>query len=209
MQTNVLPQLDDVNDALIRRLRVLTFPYSFKEEPTLSHHKLMDKSLGDKLKNPILIKEFAIMLIEKWNEIKGQNIKMSKSVKETTERYFNDNDAIRNFVSTYLIPDKHNKYIKLSELCKYYKEISEKTITLKDFTSKLFTKILDNPDFNELYKNRRSFELIDGKAIIKGVSMRGYKIIWNETNKKAKTNGELIAEEEEEDDDDNTKYFDV
>ena len=99
---NDLPATSEATVALFRRIRIINFPTSFVEEPTLPHERKIDFHLDAKLK--AAAPYFIGILIEYYRRFKAEGLQEPVSVKESTKKYQSDNDLIAAFKNEYLEP---------------------------------------------------------------------------------------------------------
>jgi len=105
LQTNAIPKLNRADGGVQRRLRVITFPFQFKEHPVESHEKPINCDLKDKIiKSPEWRDEMLHLLLDAFREIKAHGIEQPESVKIASQDYMDDNNPIKGWLeSKYVI----------------------------------------------------------------------------------------------------------
>lgn len=185
MLCNDLPNLKEVNDAMTRRIRVINFPFCFKENPTLLNHKLINKSLMHDLTRPEVIAEFMFMMIDNCEKMRGKNIETTKSVIENSKIYFDNNDPIYSYINGFLKKNNNeNEYIKISSIYEHYKKVSDMPTTSSKFTNLLFNKITEFKELGDYYhvNKLKEFGTVNGYKVIRGVSVEGYKVFYSKSD---------------------------
>ena len=101
IQMNKKPALSGTDGGIKRRLRNITFPYRFCDEPTKSKDKQMDKELGNAFKNDVKYhQQFMLILLERYRAYKesGWVINTPERVAKETQDYLNENNHVANFI---------------------------------------------------------------------------------------------------------------
>ncbi len=91
MICNNIPEFDEIDNAIIKRLRCIHFPTEFTDNPKLPHQKKIIKELPiDNWKN-----DFFLLLLEHYNDYKTNGLittenimKWSNEYKEESDKYF-------------------------------------------------------------------------------------------------------------------------
>lgn len=102
IQCNVLPNIKKLDNGLTRRIKVINYPFMFVDNPTLSHHRKIDRTLRDKFNNVEYYREFLLLCIEIYLETINNNnsITIPKSIQENSNQYFDDNNPVKTFIDT-------------------------------------------------------------------------------------------------------------
>ena len=163
LQCNEKPTLNKINEAILRRIKVVNYPFSFKENPIQSHERLRDSTIKDKIDTNIYKLEFMKMLIEYASTNYNVNIiKMPNKCIESTTDYVNENNYIKDWIEEHtIISDKIEKdqLIKLTDLrLKFNYDMDEKN-KIKTNTS-LKSKLQYN---NIQFYTRGGIEFLKGR----------------------------------------------
>jgi len=104
IQCNTLPNIKKLDDGLSRRIKVINYPFNFVENPTLSYHRKIDRTLRDKFNNVEYYREFLLMLIDAHLEnINNNTINIiPQTIQENSSEYFNDNNPVKTFIDTHV-----------------------------------------------------------------------------------------------------------
>jgi hypothetical protein len=160
LQCNIIPELNNVGDAELRRFCILEFPFSFKSKeeikPTNPLEKLVNLDYSNYVKKIEYGQQFLLMLIDnlidlyKPNDIFNSSsfvfnpdkvivLKEPKSIKEYTKNYLTENDIISNYLNEYIERTTNEKdNISKSELYTHFiSVIKDYTITRNFFYKKL------------------------------------------------------------------------
>jgi P4 family phage/plasmid primase-like protien len=123
---NNKPSLSDMDGGIIRRMNIVTFPYKFVPNPMLSFERKMDTSLDDKFRKDIrYAQQFMRILIRRYKEeIRDtREIKKPQEVIDDTQRYIEDNDAVKAFIMNSLeLTEDENDMIPSSEMYEMFKK---------------------------------------------------------------------------------------
>jgi P4 family phage/plasmid primase-like protien len=94
---NDIPNIDNMDNAFVRRLRCINFPTEFIANPTLPHQKKIDENLQTKLS--LWKNDFMLLLLEYYNKFKKGNLVPSKNVLDWTNMYKEEVDLYFNFLN--------------------------------------------------------------------------------------------------------------
>lgn len=140
LQCNKKPDIDKLDIAIEQRLKVIHYPFTFVENPTLETERKIDTSLKDKcINNMDFIKCFMKIILEyAYKNSKCNNTPLPSKVKEQNEQYFDDNNPIKEFLKdcceiTKNISDK----VKCRELYNIYNSNGYKTLDEKKFSEQM------------------------------------------------------------------------
>jgi P4 family phage/plasmid primase-like protien len=97
---NDLPATSEATVALFRRIRIVNFPTSFVEEPTLPHERKIDFHLDAKLK--AAAPYFIGILIHFYRRLQEEGLNEPSAIRDSTKKYQGDNDVIAIFKEEYL-----------------------------------------------------------------------------------------------------------
>jgi hypothetical protein len=91
MFCNDKPSMDSNEEAVWKRSRCLNFPTTFVENPTESHHKKIDKNLGDRIK--YWKNDFMLILLDYYRKYLEEGLVPTTSVLKFTEEYNLESDV--------------------------------------------------------------------------------------------------------------------
>lgn len=187
LQCNEKPELKKIDDGIKRRIKVVDYPFQFKQNPDINNmtHKKLDANLKGKLKEQKYINEFILMLIENAVkfEIEKQNcIKQPEKVIESTSSYIDDNDIVKQWLyENYTMTNNKKDTIKSTEIYNKYCEDTKTKIRPTDFVS--FMKL----------------HTLDYKRTSSGFEYTGIKYLENKIIENKKEVINIIEEEKKED----------
>ena len=145
---NDLPATSEATVALFRRVRIINFPTSFVEEPKLPHERQIDYQLDKKLK--AAAPHFIAVLIHHYERFVKEGLKEPTSVRDSTKKYQNDNDVIKQFKDETLLSVKdgvglpsQDHYICWTKVGQVFQKWYLKQ-TLKAATAKHILKLRDS-----------------------------------------------------------------
>lgn len=119
IQTNEIPAIDKIDNALKRRFIIIDFPYKFVENPKLSNEKKVDYTLKEKFNNKKYHQQFIKILLE--NVDLGDRLNVPEKFVSITNEYFEENDIAYNFFKEYYeITDNKKDYVKKLDLYEHY-----------------------------------------------------------------------------------------
>jgi len=141
IQTNHLPQFDEVDLGLLQRLEVFDFPYSFLESSKIDYtnknHKQVNTDLKDKLK--VKHVEFFNYLLKWYYIYKQEGItNKPKEVILAIKEYSAKIDTIKTFIDTCLVKTDNKKdRIAMNELLAIYNESAIERMIINNFSQKI------------------------------------------------------------------------
>ena len=102
---NDIPKFSKVDDALMRRVRIIEFPFKFCDNPTGSNQRLIDRSLGDKFECDERYKiAFMTILMKNWEKIKGmEKLNTPEAVLEFSKQFVDSCNDTKVFIEEYYI----------------------------------------------------------------------------------------------------------
>jgi P4 family phage/plasmid primase-like protien len=143
---NDIPKISKVEQAIKRRLKILSFSNKFVAEPKMPNEKLIDVGLNTELSSDIGYRQaFMNILIQNWNT---KNLKkelyVPECVKEMTNDYMDDNDFLKDYMEeNYEKTSNESDKIKSSNLYNDYK-IKMQIKQIKPVTTQSFKNSLIN-----------------------------------------------------------------
>lgn len=134
IQTNEMPKIEKVEQALSRRFMCLNFPFNFVEEVKQQHHRRINYELKDKISDAIYYTEFMGMLIDHIKDKIDDTLKVPNSIKEETNEYLNENNHVKKFLESYMIlTGEKTDRMKLTDLFNLYKQNGDVVLTKTKF----------------------------------------------------------------------------
>jgi len=163
LQCNNIPALNSLTGGSVRRIRIITFPFQFKENPVLENERKGNAEIKNvKCRSNEWRNEFILMLLEQYKRVVGKStITMPLKVKERTDSYIQDNNPVGIWFKEHYVKadkmkveDEHGEYetpcvLRPRELWTAYKEFSAVPITDKKFKEAM--------EFNEVYSIKTSY----------------------------------------------------
>lgn len=147
IQTNDKPTIDGSDGGIVRRLRYITFPIKFVDEPKLANHRKIDRNLKSKIKEEKYRLAFFQILSEHYLDFVNNNnckLDMPERIKRETQEYLDENDPLKQFIEEKIDITNNNKdFVLSSELFESFNEFNEgkgKTMTTIMFKNKLMSK---------------------------------------------------------------------
>jgi P4 family phage/plasmid primase-like protien len=149
---NDKPKINDMDDAMTRRIRNILFKYQFKSNPDKSNQfeKPINYNLKDEIDKEVYALEFIKILFEKVKENKDTDeIKQPSDALAATKEYINDNNLIEEFIKDNY---KHQEGTKTA--IKELYELFNKSVDVSQ-QMKTQTTLIKNLKFNkiETYKS--------------------------------------------------------
>jgi P4 family phage/plasmid primase-like protien len=141
IQTNHLPNFDEVDLGLLQRIEVIDFPYSFLEASKMDcnnkNHKVVNSNLKDNLKSKHV--QFFNYLLKWYYIYKQQGISNKpKEVVLAVKEYSAKIDTIKTFIENVLIKtDKKEDKISVRDLLEIYNETAIERMMVNTFSSKI------------------------------------------------------------------------
>lgn len=109
---NDKPELSDTDGGVKRRVRVVNFPFQFKEQKELKKNKdyrLININLKDEIIKPEFIHNFIILLIEHGQKNKDKLINTPNSVIEDSGKYVDENNPLYDWFNESLEKTENEK----------------------------------------------------------------------------------------------------
>jgi P4 family phage/plasmid primase-like protien len=101
---NDLPEVSSIDGGTKRRLRIVGFDLKFVDNPTLSHERLIDKRIKDRL--PLWAEYFMSILIHNYPKYARDGITEPEKIMLMTKEYQLNSDMYYEYTSTQLIKTK-------------------------------------------------------------------------------------------------------
>jgi P4 family phage/plasmid primase-like protien len=100
IQMIMKPALSSDDGGIARRLRLITFPYNFVDNPTRPHEKKIDLTLETTFTDEEYYQQFMLVMIERYRAYKnnGYDIYTPEKVLNETKEYLNENNHVQNFI---------------------------------------------------------------------------------------------------------------
>jgi P4 family phage/plasmid primase-like protien len=168
LQVNNIPALNSLTGGSVRRIRIIPFPFQFKENPTLENERQGNAEIKNvKCRSNEWRNEFILMLLEQYKRVAGKSsIAQPQKVKEKTDAYIQENNQVGSwFKENYVRCDKveetdaHGRTYTMPcvlsprDLLAAYKTDTGNTITDKKFKESM--------EFNEIYSTKTTLIVRD------------------------------------------------
>jgi len=146
IQTNSPVIIDGSDNDVIGRLRVITFPNKFVNNPTKSNHRRLDIYLKDKIKDIKYRLAFFNILVYHYNKFvtdDNSKLEMPIRIKNDTQNYLNDNDPLNEFIDDHIdITNNKKDFVLSTELYNKYTSIykNNSQVSMMTFKTKLIAK---------------------------------------------------------------------
>jgi phage/plasmid-associated DNA primase len=178
IQTNNYINFPDNDHDITKKIRNITFPYSFRKEDEINVNDPMQKPCDEGLKELIKQKKYILaflsILIDEYNDLRSKNFKLDTPIEFTEMKndYMAENDPVQDFIDNYLIKTKSEKdFIKSSDMYEYFKkQMMEKSngisiVTFKEIMTrkKILWKRTNNSRiyYNVKLKQVNDIDIID------------------------------------------------
>lgn len=131
LQANKIPKIDNIDEAIKGRFRIIEFPFTFVKDPNKPNEKKIDIDLKSKI-NQDWYNEFILMLIE--INIKIKELNVPSKVFDRVNKYFYDNNLIKQWLEdTFNFTDNKQDYLLASDLLTMYNESGYQQIGQRKF----------------------------------------------------------------------------
>lgn len=132
IQTNSAPNIKKLDKGIMRRIKMIMFPFTFVDNPTCKNHKKKDNYLKTVLETIDYAREYLLLLLEVIKNNKDiNNINIPILVSQNTSEYFDDNNPTIDFINDHIEISDDN--IKCIDLYNYYQDLYSEKISLKSF----------------------------------------------------------------------------
>ena len=146
---NEKPQLKKIDNGIIRRLKILEFPFKFVNNPKLPDEKQGNITLDKTLRKQEYVNEFILLLFDIVNELNFKKIPFEEpdEVKNSINEYISENNPVQPFLDeNYILINKNNNIkeynknkIKAKELFRDFKTFNYKT----NVTERKFNQLME------------------------------------------------------------------
>jgi phage/plasmid-associated DNA primase len=145
MQANCMPYIKKIDKGLMRRIKVMFFKLMFVDNPVESWERKIDRSLKPLFETEEYYREYMLLLLDTYAEYSNyDDIKIPMCVKVESDKYFNDNNPVKNFIECFIKPIPGNK-IKSSEVKEHFDANFEEKLT-----SSLFLKAMKTNGYDTI-----------------------------------------------------------
>jgi P4 family phage/plasmid primase-like protien len=131
VQCNNKPEIKQLDDGIIRRLKIQDFPFKFKSEPNANNpkEKMGDSTLKSKMVIYDYYNEFMLMLLDTIKDNYDENmrykhIEIPDEYKNSINDYKNDNNPLLVFINE-LLTKEEGQRVLLNELIIHFKEYAK------------------------------------------------------------------------------------
>ena len=92
-----------IDGGVIRRIRVVEYPYQFVDNPTLPHHRKIDTRLKDKLDDDLSWRQaYMAILLDYYKEVKKMDkLEVPNQVAIHTSKYLATQDAVKEWLECF------------------------------------------------------------------------------------------------------------
>jgi P4 family phage/plasmid primase-like protien len=156
LQTNGIPELNNFDGGIARRMRIVNLPFKFVENPHMAHEKQLDTTLKHKFESNVeYAQQFMILLLEYYNKnVKNVNkLYTPDEVMVKTNEYLKTQDAVGQFiVETYEITNSEKDKVKSADLYQEFKHsefCGDISISNVKFTEQMLSKGLTKKRLND------------------------------------------------------------
>ena len=162
----ILPNIKKLDNGLTRRIKVINYPFMFVDNPTLSHHRQIDRTLRDKFNNVEFYREFLLLCIEVYLETINNNnsITIPKSIQENSNQYFDDNNPVKTFIDTHIrqVEPELKQKIKTTDLKAEFDNVfPDRKMHIRAFIQAMAFNGYD-VSIKDGYKYFKNIEIING-----------------------------------------------
>jgi P4 family phage/plasmid primase-like protien len=153
---NDKPELSNTDDGIRRRVRVVNYPFQFKEQKDLNKnpkYRLINVNLSDIITNPLFIQNFILLLISHAEANKNLLIEAPKSILEESNKYVDENNPLYEWFNETLEQTNNEKdFIRASELY----EIYNTSIQCKNkIRTNEFSKYMEKLGINKIFNSKK------------------------------------------------------
>ena len=156
IQTNGIPELNNFDGGIARRMRIVNLPFKFVEIPRMAHEKQLDTTLKHKFESDVeYAQQFMILLLEYYNKnVKNVNkLYTPDEVMLKTNEYLTSQDAVGQFlIETYDITNSDKDRVKSGDLYqefKYSEFCGETSVSNVKFTEQMISKGMVKKKFTD------------------------------------------------------------
>jgi P4 family phage/plasmid primase-like protien len=145
LQANHMPYIKKIDKGIMRRIKVICFPYMFVDNPIERWERKIDRSLKALFETEDYYREYMLLLLDIFVEHNNyDSIKIPDSVMSESSKYFNDNNPVKNFIDSFIKHSAGNK-IKSSEVKAHFDDNFEEKLT-----SSLFLKAMKTNGYDTI-----------------------------------------------------------
>lgn len=149
IQTNRKVTVDGTDTAVIDRLKLITFPNKFVDEPKLPTERKIDRTLKSKLSDIKYKLAFFKILLDHYNDfIQNDNnqLILPPRIKKDTQDFLDDNDPIKQFLADKIdVTNNQKDFVFSSEIYDSFIEYNKEKVQL--ITTMAFKDILIKKGF--------------------------------------------------------------
>jgi phage/plasmid-associated DNA primase len=127
---NAKPKLSKIDVATEERLKIIHYPFTFVDNPTLPHERQKNNFLKDEITQLEFINEFMLMLLDVANANKHvRKLELPSEIVEQNKAYMDENNVVKDFIfCNYDTTDNDKDRIKSSELLTHYNMFNDEKI---------------------------------------------------------------------------------
>jgi putative DNA primase/helicase len=154
IQTNGIPELNNFDGGIARRMRIVNLPFKFVEKPHMAHEKQLDTTLKHKFESDEKYAQQCMLLLLEYYNTKVKNVNKLYTPDEVmvkTNEYLTSQDGVGQFINeTYEITNSDKDRVKSSDIFLDFKQsdfCSETSISNVKFTEQMIGKGMKKKKF--------------------------------------------------------------
>jgi P4 family phage/plasmid primase-like protien len=140
VQCNQKPKLARLDQGIMRRIKIIHYPFNYVDKPTKPNEKQRDYNLPDKLKTPLIVENFILLLFSyahKYINEDVEKIPMPREVQAVTSEYMDENNPVKDWLNSRIqITGEHTNTkhrIKTTEALEDYNSTAEQKLNAMKF----------------------------------------------------------------------------
>jgi len=133
IQANNLPNLKRIDNGIMRRIKIINYPFMFVDNPSEIWHRKKNYELKTLFEKTEYASEYLLILLDYIKNNINTNVIIPDSVTNETNKYFDDNNPVKNFIDNFITKKEGNR-IKSSEVKDHFdSNFSEQKLTASQF----------------------------------------------------------------------------
>lgn len=122
-QTNDIPKLSAYDQGVERRIRIVNFPFSFKECPRGQWQRPIDRTLKSRIRQLEWRQSLIYILLQTRADGKGR-LPLTPNIRESTQEYLRDNNPTLDLLRHYIFTGKVDDTVLTAEMLRHFREIN-------------------------------------------------------------------------------------
>jgi putative DNA primase/helicase len=177
IQMNSLPALSAMDGGVVRRIKIIDFPFKFVRDPMNNNQKKIDMDLEQKYKADVRYRQqFALMLLQRLKALQahGMNFNEPMEVSEATNKYFDANNSVAQYLKCMIDVQPGNEEVMLAsgELRREYVDWCKQEGIEPISDKNKFSDAMRMNGFESVRRNARGN--YHGKMVYYGLSFKNY-----------------------------------